>query len=115
MFSTCGRGPTTDMSPSITLISCGSSSMDNRRSREPTRVTLGSSRTAPCEPSSAGFTRMVRKLVYHERLAVEPDPLLPEQDRTGAFQANGDRGHEQDGKGDQQPRAGNDIILDQLD
>src|SRR5215211_7899196 len=41
-----GRGPTSDMSPLITLMSCGNSSMLQRRNQRPTRVTRQSARVA---------------------------------------------------------------------
>ena len=46
-----GRGPTSDISPSMTLKSCGSSSSDQRRSHEPVAVTRGSLRILNSRPS----------------------------------------------------------------
>jgi hypothetical protein len=47
-LATMGRGPTSDMSPSTTLASCGSSSSPQRRRTRPTRVTRGSLGTLCC-------------------------------------------------------------------
>ncbi len=62
MLATCGRGPTIDISPLSTLNSCGSSSIEVRRSSAPTGVIRGSFRVAPTEPSSLGSTVIVRNL-----------------------------------------------------
>src|SRR4051812_8875365 len=48
-----GRGPTRDISPRRTLTSCGSSSIDQRRSIRPMRVTLGSWRSLNSKPSAS--------------------------------------------------------------
>ena len=97
-----GRGPTSDMSPRITLISCGSSSRLVRRSQRPTRVTasLRSSlyspfdaqrRAAPrvvalmysrCAASSVS-TRIVRNLRTVELAHVLAEPLLAEEHGPG--------------------------------
>src|SRR2546425_430149 len=58
-----GRGPTTFMSPSSTLNSCGSSSRRTFRSRRPIGVTRASSAWAhTCRPPLLESTRIVRNL-----------------------------------------------------
>ena len=51
-----GRGPTRDMSPRSTLISCGSSSRLVRRSHAPSGVTRGSPTSLNSAPLAAGVS-----------------------------------------------------------
>ena len=57
-----GRGPTSDISPRATLISCGSSSSDQRRSQPPTRVMRGSRRILNSIPPADSFSSARRAL-----------------------------------------------------
>ena len=60
-FNMWGRGPTMDISPSNTLMNCGSSSILVRRMKSPNLVFLGSLRVA-CKVSDSLFTFMERNL-----------------------------------------------------
>lgn len=60
--SRVGRGPTSDMSPSRTLRSCGSSSIEVLRSHLPTGVTRGSFLRACRMIGPSSSTRIVRNL-----------------------------------------------------
>ncbi len=102
-----GRGPTSDISPRSTLRSCGSSSIDERRSRAPNRVTRGSCLILKSTPSyslaasrpalrSSAPQTIVRSLRTSKSLAVLAHPHLPEEGRAGRVQPDGDHEHQQE-------------------
>ena len=104
-----GRGPTSDIWPSSTLNSCGSSSSEKRRSMRPTLVMRGSSRILNSGPDaslsdSTSACMLVRarahgaELEARERRAADAGPLRAVEDRP----ARGDRHRDRD---QQQQRA----------
>ena len=74
-----GPGPTRDISPRITLNSCGSSSSDQRRSHEPVDAIRGSRRTLNNRPSPSSRARIsfLRSSASGHRFGVEHTERQP--------------------------------------
>src|SRR4030095_17239183 len=67
-----GRGPTKDISPRNTFRNCGSSSMLDRRSQWPSRVTRLSLRVACFTSDPCSITVIVRNLKIKNSLLLKP-------------------------------------------
>ena len=88
---TCGRGPTIDMSPRSTLISCGSSSREDRRRKraDPRHAGVAAQLELDVVALVEGHQLVVRRGVRHhaaeleqvELLAAHADPAVPVEHR----------------------------------